>query len=239
MKLRITSGRVSESSKTKGRKYLPGRMKVDPGDPGHNADVSAASGNVKDVQKKLKKLRDTLEQVRECSKQRTQEISPERAREEQSNPDDEAAAPGDIHSDPECHRGKTNEQIVETNALRRNKGPRGHMGELERSRGVEGVRDRGTAVDGAEHDGIRPSSDGSEREVKTNAQSRRNTPGGHMGEPKASRDVEGDWRRRTDVEGVAYDWERREMDGATSGARRDSKRVETDPLAIEKEGQHE
>ena len=29
------------------------------------------------------------------------------------------------------------------------------------------------------------------------------------------------------------------MDGATSGTRRDSKRVETDPLAIEKEGQHE
>ena len=42
---------------------------------------------------------------------------------------------------------------------------------------------------------------------------------------------------RTDVEGVTYDWERREMDGATSSTCCDSKRVETDPLAIEKEGQ--
>ena len=86
---------------------------------------------------------------------------------------------------------------------------------------------------------IRPRSDGNTRGVVPNPPCRDRRPGGHSGEQESSRVVEGDWRRRTDVEGVAYDWERREMDGATSGARRDSKRVETDPLAEDKARQHE
>ena len=169
MKLQTTSGRVSERLKTKGRKCLPGRTNVEPGDPGCEADTSAAPWSIEKVLKKPKKLRNKSERISKGSKRRTREISPDSAREEQSNPDDEAAAPGDVHSDPECHRGKTNERVVETNASRQDKGPRGHMGKLERSRGVEGVRDRGKVVDGAEHDGMCPRSRGNEREVETNA----------------------------------------------------------------------
>ena len=40
MKLQTTSGRVSERSKAKGRKDLPGRTRVEPGDPGCEADAS-------------------------------------------------------------------------------------------------------------------------------------------------------------------------------------------------------
>ena len=39
MKLQTMSGRISERSKMKGRKYLPGRSKVEPGDPGCKADA--------------------------------------------------------------------------------------------------------------------------------------------------------------------------------------------------------
>ena len=60
-----------------------------------------------------------------------------------------------------------------------------------------------------------------------------------MVEPEASQGVEGDSSHRNDGEGVGYHGRGCRKDGATSGARRDSKRVETDPLAIEKEGQHE
>ena len=60
-----------------------------------------------------------------------------------------------------------------------------------------------------------------------------------MGELKALRDIEGDWRRQTDVKGVTYNWEQREMDGTMSGTHRNSNQVETDPLAIEREGQRE
>ena len=107
-----------------------------------------------------------------------------------------------------------------------------------RTRGVEGVRDRGTVVDGARHDGIRPSSDGSERRVETNTPCREVEPGDHIGDPKASRDVEGDWSRESDGDGVGYNGRRDGKDGATSSARCDSKRVETRLLAGDK-GQYQ
>jgi hypothetical protein len=57
-----------------------------------------------------------------------------------------------------------------------------------------------------------------------------------LGEPKALRDVEGDWSRESDVDGVKGDWScksdvdgveyngrRGDKDGATSGTRRKSK----------------
>jgi hypothetical protein len=112
------------------------------------------------------------------------------------------------------------------------------LGEPEASRGVEGVRDRGTVVDSAEHDGISPSRVRNGREVDTNARDQRTRPGGHMGELKASRDVEGDWSRESDGDGVGYHGERGKMDGVTSGVRGDSKRVDPRPLA-DREGQHQ
>ena len=107
------------------------------------------------------------------------------------------------------------------------------MGEPEVSRGVEGVRDRETVVDDVEHDQTCPRADGSERIVKTNTPCRRNRPGGHVGEPKASRDVESNWDRRSDGEGDRISGRRCQKDGATSGAHRDSKQVERRPLATE------
>ena len=107
------------------------------------------------------------------------------------------------------------------------------MGEPEASRGVEGVRDRETVVDGAKHDRPCPSSRGNDREVETNAPCPEVEPGDHIGEPKASRDVEGDWSRESDGDGVGYHGRRDGKDGATSSARCDSKRVERRPLATE------
>ena len=59
-----------------------------------------------------------------------------------------------------------------------------------------------------------------------------------MGKPKASRDVEGDWRRQSEGKGDLRGGSRGETDGATSGARSDSKRVDPRPLANQ-EGQHQ
>ena len=106
------------------------------------------------------------------------------------------------------------------------------------SRVAKGDWDSAKVVDSAEYDGIGPSNDGNKRRVETNALCREVEPGGHLGEPEASRGVEGDWRRRNDGKGVGHDGKGCRMDGATSSARRDSKQVKTDPLAIEKEGQH-
>ena len=291
MKLLNTSVRVSKRSKTKGRKYLPGRTKVEPGDPGCEADASAAPWSIKRVLKKPKKLRNVSEQIRqhpkgrtrenspgipqvesddlddeavelatsgsvedvgkrpkklsntsECerkrSKRRSRQHSPGRPGEEPDEPGGETVVQGDVQSPPERHRGGTNDNGIETKPSSLDTEPRHHLGEPEVSRGVEGVRDRGTVVDDAEHDQTCPRADGSERIVKTNTPCRRNRPGGHMGEPKASRDAEGDWSRKSDVDGVGYNGRRDGKDGATSSARCDSKRVETRLLAGEK-GQYQ
>ena len=222
-----------------GRKYSPGRTKVDPGDPGHDADASAASGSVEDVQKKPKKLQNTLEQVRERSKERTQQNSPSSPGEEPDKPGGETAIPDGLQNDPERPRSVSNKRVDETNAPCQRNGPGGHLGEPEASRGVKGIWDRETVVDGAEHNGICPSSRRNKRVVETNVSCRDKGPRGHMGELEKSRSVGGDWDRQTDVEDIGYDQERREMDGTTSGTRRDSKRVETDPLAEDKAHQHE
>ena len=154
MKLRTTSEHVNESSKWKGQKCTPGGTQVEPGDPGGKADTSAVSRCVDDASNMPKKLREASVQVCECLKRRTWQDSPSRPGEEPEEPDDEAVIPGDPHSDTECHRGKMNERIVKMNVLHRDKGPGGHMGELERSRGVEGIWNCGKVVDGAEHNGM-------------------------------------------------------------------------------------
>ena len=52
------------------------------------------------------------------------------------------------------------------------------------------------------------------------------------------RGVEGDWRCQNDVKGVRYDGKGYWMDGTMSGTCCNSRQVEMDLLAIEKEGQH-
>ena len=237
-KLRNVSEQIRQHPKGRTRRYSPGGTQVESHDPDDDADVSTTSGSVEGVWKRPKKLPNTSERERKRSKRRCQQNSPSRPGEEPEEPGGETVVQGDVHSHPEPHRGGTNDDGIETKPSSRDTEPRRHLGEPEASRGVEGVRDRGTVVDGAGHNGIRPSSDGSERRVETNAPCRRNRPGGHMGEPKASRDVEGDWSRKIDVDGVGYNGRRDGKDGATSSARCDSKRVETRLLAGNK-GQYQ
>jgi hypothetical protein len=80
----------------------------------------------------------------------------------------------------------------------------------------------------------RPRSIRNERVDRTNAPSPDKAPGGHIDDQEASRDVEGDWSRESDGDGVGYNGRRDGKDGATSGARRDSQRVATKPLAGDK-----
>ena len=108
----------------------------------------------------------------------------------------------------------------------------------EESEVIEGEPDRANVVDSARHDGTHPRSDGNARVVETNAQCRNTGPGGHLGERGGSRDVECDRERQSDGDGVEMDWIRCRKDGATSGPRHDSTRVETDPLAEDGTGQH-
>jgi hypothetical protein len=55
-----------------------------------------------------------------------------------------------------------------------------------------------------------------------------------MGEPKASRDVEGDWSHESDGDGVGYKGRRDGKDGATSSVRCGSKQAKTRLLAGDK-----
>ena len=197
------------------------------------------STSAEETGEQSKKLWNASELERKRSKRKDEDNSPGRPREEPDEARGEAVASGGVQSHLERTRTMENERVVETNALRRDTRSGRHAVELEASRVAEGDWDSTNVAKGADHDGICPRSDGNERVVETNASCRGNCPGGHLSEPEASKGVEGDWKRQIDIPGVAYDRERGEMGGATSGARRDSKRVETDPLATEKEGQHE
>jgi hypothetical protein len=73
------------------------------------------------------------------------------------------------------------------------------MGKLERSGRVEGDWDRQTDVEDVGYDQERPRSISNERVDETNAPRRRNSPGGRLGEPEASRGVEGVQDRGTVV----------------------------------------
>ena len=90
-----------------------------------------------------------------------------------------------------------------------------------------------------EYDGIGRGRDGSGDDVDTNAPGRVRGSGDPGGEQEATGGVERDWRHRNDVEGIGCDGNSGRMDDATSAARRDSKRVETDALAKYEASQHE
>ena len=93
-------------------------------------------------------------------------------------------------------------------------------------------------VDSGEHARIRPKGVGDERDVETNAPSRDMPPGDPEGDQIESGGVESGRERQSEGEGDRTDGIRRCKDGATSGARRDSKRVETTPLAEGETGQY-
>ena len=126
-----------------------------------------------------------------------------------------------------------------TDAPLRDTGPGWDLEVQGGSKVIEGNPDRTSIVEGPTYHGKQPESVRNERVVNTNALRRDSRPGGHMGELVTSKGVKGDWRRRNDVKGGGYNGKGCRMDGAANGAHRDLKRVETDALAIEKEGQHE
>ena len=140
--------------------------------------------------------------------------------------------------DGERTRSKDNERDGGTNAPSGDTGPGGHRGEEESSRGVEGESDRVKVVDRAGYDGNHPRCEENERGGDANPPSRDNRPGGHSGERDELGDVEGDRERQSDGDGDDMDGRPGGKDGATSGARRDSKRVKTTPLAGGKPGQY-
>ena len=120
----------------------------------------------------------------------------------------------------------------------RDRDPRGHRGEQGESEVIEGVQDRANVVHGAGYDGTQPMGDGNARGGDTKPPGRDRCPGGRLGEQDESGDVEGDLERRSDGEGDEMDWEPGGKDGAMSGARHDSKQVDTTPLTAGEMGQH-
>ena len=84
----------------------------------------------------------------------------------------------------------------------------------------------------------RPMNVSNERVDEANTSHRDRGPGGDPGEREEPGDVEGDRERQSDGDGGEMDGRRCGKDGATSGTCRDSKRVETGPLAEAKARQH-
>ena len=236
--LRKASERNRERSKPMEEENSPEAIQIKLDDPEAKADASTASWTVEDVRKRPKKLRKTSECVSERSEDGSEKNSPSRPGEEPEEPSGEAAVPGGVHGVQKRPRRVRNERVDGTNSPCRDRAPEGPRGEQEPPRAVEGDSDRANAVNGGGCDGERTRSQENERVVETNAQRRDNRPGGQLGERVGLGDVEGDRKRRSDGEGDEMDGIRGGMDGATSGARRDSQRVETTPLAEGETGQH-
>ncbi|KAF8136181.1 hypothetical protein EV363DRAFT_1318977 [Boletus edulis] len=112
------------------------------------------------------------------------------------------------------------------------------MGPRGMTRVVEGDSGRGNVVEGGAHNGIDPRSHGNERVIETRALRRGRRPGGLIEVQEARRDIERELKRGIDADGVQMDGNGDGTGAATSAARRDSKRVETDSLAEYKSNQH-
>ena len=229
---------VRERSKPKDEEGLPERAQVELEAPGDEADASAASESVEVDGNRPRKLRETSEREQERSEPKEEANSPGRPGEEPDEPSGETAVPDDVHSTQEGPRGVTSDVGGGTNAPCRDTGPGGLVGEQVEPRDVEGVWSQKMVVNRVEYDGTGPRSDGSERGVETNAQCRHTGPGGRLGERDGLGDVEDDLERRSDGDGDQTDEGRGGKDGAMSGARRDSKRVDTTPLTAGEMGQH-
>ena len=198
--------------------------------PGDKADASPASGRVEDDGERPMRLRNASERISQRSKRRSQKDSPEEARGDPDEPGGETVVPGGLQAYQEGPTSGASEDGGETSASDRDTGPGGHRGEEESSRVVEGESDRESVVDRAEYDRIRPIGDRDERGGDTNLPGRDRGPGCWLGEQDESGGVADDRERQSDGDSVGNDGRRGRMDGAASGARRDSKRVETKTL---------
>jgi hypothetical protein len=205
---------------------------------GGKADVSRASEGVEDDGNRSKKLWSASEHDRDRSKRINEENSPGRPGDEPDEPGGEAAVPGDVHSTQERPRCETSD-VDNTNASRRGEGPGGQLDLQGESRGEEIVPDSDKDVEHAEYDGNRPRSEENARGVETSAPCRDTGPPGNMGERIESGGDGGSRERQSNGNGDQRGGIRCGKDDATSGARSDSKRVDTSLLAEGKAGQHE
>ena len=233
-KLVNTSDRISKRSKRRARKDSPGKAQVEPDDPGDEADASAASEGVEDHGNVWKNLRETSERVGERPERRTRANSLKKARDRLYDPGGEAIDADDLHLYQGGPTDRGNQRGGDTSAQCRARGSGGDGGDQVKSRGTEVDWGRRNVGKGAEHDRVRTRTDGNERVVETNAQRRVNRPGGHSSEGTESGVVKGDRKRRNDGIGVVCDGNRCSEDGATSSARRESKRLKTKMLAGDK-----
>ena len=125
-----------------GGENSPSTTQVESGDPDSEADASEASGSVEDAGEQPKKPQGASERERKRSKPKEEDYSPDRPREEPEDPGGEAVASGGVQGHLEHTRTMENERVVETNALRRGRGPGGHIGEKDETGGVETDRRR-------------------------------------------------------------------------------------------------
>ena len=133
------------------------------------------------------------------------ENSPRGAPDPPDKPGSELAAPGDRHRYREHPRSHANNGVEETNALRRDREPGGWMNDWAKSDGVEGNPDRGKIVEGAEYDGIGPSSHKNERVDETNAPCPDRAPGGRLAEGAKLGDVEVNPNHENVIDSTRYD----------------------------------
>ena len=132
-----------------------------------------------------------------------------------------------------------NERVDETNVLHRGTRSGGHVVELEASKVVEGDRDSANVVEDAAYDGKRPESIRNEHGIDTNALRPDRRSRGQIGEKGKAGGVETDRRRESDGKYILRHGKWCRKDGATSDARRKSKRLEARSLAADKSSQQE
>jgi hypothetical protein len=202
------------------------------------ADASGASEGVEDDGNLSMNLRNASEHERERSRRRNRDYSPKRAQYEQDPPGDKAvvSTASGLDEDPRNRPRKlcnTSERADEALEHRSREDSPGTAPDEPDEPGGE------TAVPGDAHstqEGPRCKANGGGGE--TSAPRRDRGPGGRLGEQGKSGDVEEDRERQSDGNGDQECERRGGKDGATSGARRDSKRVETTPLAEHETDQH-
>ncbi|KAF8120860.1 hypothetical protein EV363DRAFT_1187872, partial [Boletus edulis] len=142
---------------------------------------------------------------------------------------------GEILTSGTCQASCQTRQNSSANAQRQ--GSRAtHLGGLEASQTSRDAKRRHSAVTR----GSRKVLERSETSASTERthQIKIPGPGGHIKVQEARRDVERDWKCEKDEDGVHIDGRGEGQTAATSAARRDSKRVETDSLAEYKSNQH-
>ena len=179
------------------------------------------------------------ERVSKHLEQREEKDSPKSAPDDPDESGGETAAQGNHQNHQEGPEDDGKRRDGDTDTPCRDTAPEDPRGELEALRGVEGVRDRRKVVDDTDYDGIGPRSDENARVVETNALRRDRGPGDPRGDQEAMGTVERNWKREIDGDGDDDDGRWWGMDGATSAARRDSKRVKMDALAEYQASQHE